>query len=342
MCCFGGKILQMAVSGSVTLLRKTPSLQKTKTMSHARHDHDHDHASGHTHAHAPADFGRAFFIGIALNTGFIVLEVIFGLLGNSTALLADAGHNVSDVLGLVVAWVAATLSNRPPSERYTYGLRNSSILAALFNAMFLLVAIGAIAWEAVQRFVAPQPVASTTVMIVAAVGILVNGLTALLFASGRKGDLNIRGAYLHMLADAGVSAAVVAAGGVIALTGWLWLDPAASLFICIVIFWGTWSLLRDSLAMSLAAVPVAIIPARVRQFLEQQPGVSEVHDLHIWPISTTSTALTCHLVMPQGHPGDTFLNTICHELEHDFNIEHATIQIEVQGHACKLAPNTVV
>jgi cobalt-zinc-cadmium efflux system protein len=303
-------------------------------MSHDHHDHDH--------THAPVDFGRAFIVGMALNTTFIVIEVAFGLLGNSTALVADAGHNVSDVLGLLVAWVAATLSARPPSERYTYGLRNSSILAALFNAMFLLVAIGAIAWEAIQRFFAPEPVASTTVMIVAGVGILVNGATAMLFASGRKGDINIRGAYLHMMADAGVSAAVVVAGLVIAFTGWQWLDPAASLLICVVIFWSTWGLLRDSIAMSLAAVPVSIDPGRVALFLEQQKGVTEVHDLHIWPISTTTTALTCHLVMPKGHPGDSFLSSLCHELEHDFGIGHATVQIELSGAECKLAPATVV
>jgi cobalt-zinc-cadmium efflux system protein len=267
--------------------------------------HDHNHAHGPDgHIHAPANFGPAFAIGISLNTAFVIVEGIFGYASNSMALVADAGHNLSDVLGLVVAWVAVILSNRAPSPRFTYGLRGSSILAALFNAVFLLVAVGAIGWEAIQRLLHPEPVAGVTVMVVAAVGILINGITAWLFASGSKGDLNIRGAYLHMAADAAVSMGVVVAGLVILITGWTWLDAATSLAISAVIVWGTWGLLRDSAAMSMSAVPPGIDPAAVRGHLEKCAGVTQVHDLHIWPMSTTEVALTCHLVIPAGQPGD--------------------------------------
>jgi cobalt-zinc-cadmium efflux system protein len=294
-------------------------------MQH-QHSHAHEH-SGHTHV--PPDFGRAFAIGVALNSLFVGVEVVFGLISNSTALLADAAHNLSDILGLLIAWGAAALTKRPPSARFTYGLRSSSILAALFNAMFLLVAVGGIAWEAVHRLTAPQPVASVTIMIVAAIGILINGFTAWLFMSGRKSDINIEGAFLHMAADAAVSAGVVAAGAVILMTGWLWLDPMASLLICAVILWSTWTLLARSIRMSLDAVPDTIDPRKVRAYLAGLPGVSDVHDLHIWPISTTNTALTCHLVISGGHPGDGFLAKIAHELDHRFSIDHPTIQIEV-------------
>lgn len=288
--------------------------------------HTHDHAG---HSHAPKDFGRAFAIGVTLNTLFVIVEAIFGFIGNSTALLADAAHNLSDVLGLLIAWGAAALTRRPPSERFTYGFRSSSILAALFNAMFLLVAVGAIGWEALHRFAAPQPVASQTIMVVAAIGILINGFTAWLFVSGRKSDINIEGAFLHMAADAAVSAGVVIAGAAILFTGWLWLDPLTSLGICAVILWSTWTLLTRSLRMSLDAVPDTIDPQAVRTYLAGLPGVSDVHDLHIWPISTTNTALTCHLVMTGGHPGDSFLETLAHDLDHRFSIDHATVQIEV-------------
>src|SRR4051812_31549214 len=237
---------------------------------HGHHSHAHSHAHGHGgHVHAPASFGRAFAIGIALNSAFVVVEAVYGYSSGSMALVADAGHNLSDVLGLVAAWTAAILSKRAPTPRFTYGLRGSSILAALFNAVFLLVAVGAIAWEAVLRLISPEPVASVTVMVVAAIGIAINGVTAWLFASGRKGDLNIRGAYLHMVADAAVSAGVVLAGLVILYTGWNWLDPAVSLAISAVIVWGTWGLLRDSTAMSLSAVPRGIDPRAVRDYLEQ-------------------------------------------------------------------------
>jgi cobalt-zinc-cadmium efflux system protein len=305
--------------------------------------HNHDHTGGHGHSHAPANFGTAFAIGIALNLGFVLIEGGYGVVSNSMALLADAGHNLSDVLGLLVAWGASILVKRPPSKQYTYGLRGSSILAALFNAIFLLLALGAIAWEAVQRFGSPEPVAAKTVMIVAAIGIVVNGVTAWLFASGAKNDINIRGAFLHMAADAAVSAGVVIAGLVILYTGWLWLDPLVSLIIVVVIVWGTWSLLRDSLAMSMSAVPPGIDAPAVQKYLHGVDGVAALHDLHIWPMSTTEVALTVHLVIPQGHPGDAVLLEICHKLEHDFKIGHATIQIETSEVThCALAPEHVV
>jgi cobalt-zinc-cadmium efflux system protein len=305
-------------------------------------DHDHSHHHGPGHAHAPASFGRAFAIGIGLNTAFVLIEAGYGIASNSVALLADAGHNLSDVLGLVVAWVAQVLTKRPPSTRYTYGLRGSSILAALFNAACLLVAVGAIGWESILRLFHPEPVAGKTVIVVAAIGIAINGFTAYLFASGRKGDLNIRGAYLHMVADAAVSAGVVVAGIVILWTGWLWLDPVVSLVIVAVIVWGTWGLLRDSLAMSLGAVPREIEPGAVLGFLRAQAGVADVHDLHIWPLSTTETALTAHLVMPAGHPGDAFILGLAEELRRGHGIGHVTLQVERDGKACPLAPEHVV
>ena len=322
-------------------------------MSHDRHNshdhdhdrdvHDHDHHGGHGHVHAPAGFGKAFAIGIALNAGFVVLEVVYGLLSNSVALLADAGHNMSDVLGLGVAWSAAVLSKRAPTQRFTYGLGGTSILAALFNASFLLVIIGGLSWEAIGRFGDPQPVAGKTVMIVAAIGILINGVCAWLFASGRKGDLNIRGAFTHMAADALVSVGVVIAGLVILLTGWLWLDPAASLTINAIIIWGTWGLLRDSVTMSLNAVPAGLELQKVGAFLSAATGVQEIHDLHIWAMSTTETALTAHLVMPGGHPGDSFLVDLCEQLNERFGIGHATLQVETDPQTvCPLEPDHVV
>jgi cobalt-zinc-cadmium efflux system protein len=309
------------------------------------HDHDHDHR-GHSHmghVHAPASFGEAFAIGLVLNLTYVIIEAAYGFISNSVALLADAGHNLGDVLGLVVAWIATVLVKRAPSARFTYGLRGSSILAALFNAVFLLLTVGAISWEAIQRLGNPEPVSGATVMVVAAIGILVNGVTAWLFASGRKGDLNVRAAFLHMAADALVSAGVVVAGLVILVTGWLWLDPIVSLAINAVIVWGTWGLLRDSVGMSMAAVPPQIDPAAVRSLLERSPDVASLHDLHIWPMSTTEIALTCHLVMPQGHPGDAFIHGLAQELALRFKINHATVQIEVDQHlACALAPDDVV
>lgn len=305
-------------------------------MAHDHH-HGHAHAPGGHHSHAPADFGRAFAIGIALNAVFVAAEAGFGLWSNSVALLADAGHNLSDVLGLVVAWGASALGKRKPSARFTYGWKSSSILAALTNALLLLVAIAAIVWEATQRLLHPEPVATGTVMAVAALGILINGATAWLFASGRKGDLNVRGAFVHMAADALVSLAVVIAGALIWATGTLWLDPAFSLIVAAVIFWSTWGLLRDSLALALAAVPAHVDIAAVRGFLAGWPGVTNVHDLHVWAMSTTEAALSAHLVMPAGHPGDAMLREIAAELAHDFGIRHATVQIETETDgACAL------
>lgn len=307
------------------------------------HAHDHGHSHGHGHAHAPADFGRAFLIGTVLNVGFVIVEAGYGIAANSMALVADAGHNLSDVLGLLVAWGAVSMSRRRPSEYYTYGLGRSSILAALFNAVFLLVAVGAIAVEAVRRLADPQPVAGYTVMIVAAIGILINGATALLFASGRKDDINIRGAFLHMVSDAALSAAVVVAGFVVLRTGWLWLDPLTSLVIVAVILIGTWQLLRDSVTMALDRVPPGIAPDKVETALAGLPGVTRVHDLHIWPMSTTQVALTCHLVMPTGCPGDPFLHDARDMLHHRFRIAHVTIQVEQdEDEACPQAPAEVL
>lgn len=305
------------------------------------HDHGHDH--GHRHHHAPKDFGRAFALGAALNIGFVAIETIYGVLSGSMALLADAGHNLSDVLGLLAAWGAAVLAKRAPSARFTYGLRSSSILAALGNAILLLLAVGAIAWEALRRLAEPEPVAAISVMIVAAIGILINGVTAWLFHSGGRNDINIRGAYLHMLADALVSLGVVVAGLLILLTGWSWIDPLASLIIVAIIVWGTWSLLRQSAGMALHGVPDGIDPSAVKSLLLAQPGVTGVHDLHIWPMSTTEIAMTCHLRMPSGHPGDAFLAKLAHDLQHEFAIPHATIQIETsETGVCALEPDHVV
>ena len=287
--------------------------------------------------------GRAFLVGIALNAGFVVAEVAFGLAGHSVALLADAGHNLSDVLGLVVAGGAHALTRRAPTGRYTYGFGSSSILAALFNAVFLLMVIGGLSWEAITRFAHPEPVAAWTVMGVAAAGIAVNGICAWLFAAGQRGDLNLRGAFAHMLADAVVSAGVVAAGLVILLTGWSWVDPAVSLAVNAVIVYGTWSLLRDSARLAMDGVPPGIEPGAVRRYLAERPGVAGLHDLHIWPTSTTDTALTAHLVMPGGHPGDAALMACCAGLRERFGIGHATLQIEVdEGTVCALAPDSVV
>jgi cobalt-zinc-cadmium efflux system protein len=296
------------------------------------------------HAHAQLDYGRAFAIGIALNLVYVVGEAIAGVLSGSLALLADAGHNLTDVLSLSLSWGAAVLSRRRPSGRFTYGLRSSSILAALANAIILLLVTGGIAWEALERISHPVPVASTIVIWVAAAGILVNGVTALLFASGSQRDLNLKSAFLHMAADTLVTATVVAAGIAIALTGWLWFDPVVSLVVSAVIVVGTWSLMKSAIGLALDAVPEGIDAAAVRAHLLGTPGVTGLHDLHIWGMSTTETALTCHLVMPDGHPGDAMLNGIAHQLHHRFGIHHATIQIELADteEACVLTPEHVV
>lgn len=300
-------------------------------------------SEGHSHNHAPTDFGRAFALGTLLNVGFVIAEVLYGISAKSMALIADAGHNLSDVLGLLIAWGAAVLSRRSPTERYTYGFRSSSILAALLNALFLLVAITVIAVEAIHRFSQPAPVAGTTVMIVAGIGIVINGATAMLFMSGRKGDLNIRGAFLHMAADAAVSAGVVVAGLAIYKTGLAWIDPVVSLIIVLVIAVSTWGLMKDSIKLSLHGVPEAIDTDAVRTFLLGQEKVEGLHDLHIWPMSTTETALTVHLFIPSGYPGDEFARGLADDLRHKFSIEHTTIQIETSEHTdCSLKPEQKV
>ena len=293
------------------------------------HDHDHDHGDhhhGHGHVHALPDNARAFAIGVALNFGFVIAEVVFGVASHSIALLSDAGHNLSDVFGLLLAWGATHLAKSLPTRRRTYGWRRASILAALTNAIILLVVIGGIIWEAIKRFAHPEIVAGATVMWVAAAGVVINTLTALLFMAGRHKDLNIKGAFLHMASDAVVSLGVVFAGLIILKTGWHWLDPAMSLVISAVIIYGTWGLLRESLNLSMDAVPENIDPQAVEKFLAAQPGVASVHDLHIWAMSTTENALTVHLVIPKGLPSDDFLHEVAHELEEKFEIGHTTIQ----------------
>jgi cobalt-zinc-cadmium efflux system protein len=308
------------------------------------HKGGHDHGQGGSHSHGPASFGKAFAIGVALNLSFVLAEWLFGLVAHSLALLADAAHNLGDVLGLLLAWGAMHLSQREPDERYTYGLRGTSILAALINAIGLLLITGGLAWEAIHRLSEPQPVAGGIVIAVALAGVLVNGITAWLFMSGSDKDLNVRGAYLHMAADAAVSLAVAVGGGVVLFSGWLWLDPVLTLAVALVIVWTTWDLLKQSVRLALQAVPESIDSAEVRGYLAALPGVSQVHDLHIWAMSTTENALTAHLVIPGGHPGDDFLHTACHEIEHRFGIHHTTLQIELAdtSRSCVLAPDRVV
>lgn len=309
--------------------------------------HHHGHHHGHHH-HGPADragagHGPAFALAVGLNLAFVATEVVAGLASGSVALLADAGHNLGDVLSLLLAWGASVLSTRPPSARFTYGLKSSSILAALGNAALLWAALGAITLETVRRFADPAPVEGTTMIVVAAAGIVVNGLSALLFARGRKHDLNLRAAFQHLVADAAVSAGVVVAGVLVVATRATWIDPVTSLVITAVIAVGSWSLLRDAVKMGLLGVPDGIEVAAVRAFLADRPGVAAVHDLHIWPMSTTETALTAHLVMPDGHPGDTFLHALAHDLDHAFGIGHATVQVEtLPGGDCALSPDSVI
>jgi len=308
------------------------------------HGHAHDHGHGHHHgvARPPANTGPAFAIAVGLNLAFVLIEAGVAVVHGSMALLADAGHNLSDVLSLLLAWGASVLAKRPPSQRFTYGLKSSSILAALGNAALLWVALGAILIETLRRFAEPEPVAGGMMMVVAIVGIAINGVSAMLFARGRKHDLNLRAAFQHLLADAAVSAGVVVAGGLILWTGRTWIDPVASLLITAVIAAGSWELLRDSVSHGLLAVPDGIALADVRAFLDGQDGVVAVHDLHVWPMSTTETALTAHLVMPAGHPGDAFLHRLTHDLHDRFGIGHATVQIEAGMADCHLEPDTVV
>ena len=312
-------------------------MQNTQPDSDRAPNHE-DHEGGHHHGglghrHAPADFGRAFAVGTALNLGYVGVQMVFGFLAHSLALLADAGHNLGDVLGLLLAWWASRLVKARPTQRHTYGLGRSSILAALANSIFLLVAVGGITWEAIRRFGNPGPVAGGVVMWVAAIGIVINGVTAMLFMHGRKDDLNVKGAFLHMAADAAVSAGVVVAGFAILVTGWLWIDPVASLVVNAVIVRGTWGLLRDSIDLALDAVPAGIDAAAVRRRLESIPGIAGVHHLHIWALSTTETALTVHLVRPGAELDDHLLAQICEDLRDRFGIAHTTIQWEQGGAA---------
>ena len=324
-------------------------------MVHA-HRHAHHHpghtAAGHAHAghphaghsHGAAAYGRAFAIGIGLNLAYVAVEAGYGIAAGSLALLADAGHNLGDVLGLALSWGAAMLGRRQPSGRFTYGLRSSSILAALANAIILLLVTGGIAWEAVLRLAHPSAVAGGVVAWVATVGIVINGATALLFASGRRHDINVRAAFLHLAGDALVTAGVVAAGLLIAVTGAQWLDPAVCLLVATVIVYGTWGVIKEAMGLALDAVPDAVDAAAVRDYLRGLPGVAALHDLHIWGMSTTETALTCHLVMPNGHPGDAALTAVARELEQSFRIQHTTIQIELADteDICVLTPESVV
>jgi cobalt-zinc-cadmium efflux system protein len=300
-------------------------------MTHSHHHH-------HSHEHGVTNYNRAFIIGTALNVGFVLVEGGFGFWTQSLALLADAGHNLSDVLGLLLAWGASFLATLPPTKRYTYGFRRSSILAAFLNSVVLLLAMGGLAWEGVQRLSQPDPISGTTIIIVAGVGVVINTLTALLFMSGRKADINLKGAFLHMAADALVSLGVVLAGIVIITTGWLWFDPVISLIIVVVVVISTWQLFKDSLNLSLDAVPPQIEPLAVKTFLSELAEVTQVHDLHIWAMSTTETALTAHLVIPGGHPGDDFLVCISEQLHDQFGIEHSTIQVEINDSeaSCRL------
>ncbi len=301
----------------------------------------HDHAAEHTGSHA---FGLPFAVGIALNAAYVLIEAAAGFAIHSVALLADAGHNLGDVIALSAAWLAAWLGTRTPTGQYTYGLRRASILAALANAIILLVVTGGIGWAAIERLITPEPTGGGTIIVVAVAGIVVNGVTALLFMSGRGQDLNIRAAFMHMAADASLAAGVAIAGAVILLTGWLRVDPAVSLGISVVIVVSTWGLLRESVNYSLDAVPPGINQKQVSLYLSSLPGVVEVHDLHIWGMSTTETALTAHLVRMDARDDDDLLHRITHEVRERFNICHATVQLETpeHAHACELRPDHVV
>jgi cobalt-zinc-cadmium efflux system protein len=308
---------------------------------HNHHDH-HGHDAAIGHVHAPANFGVAFAIATILNFALVAAQVFYGVAANSMALIADAGHNFADAVGLLIAWGAHALAHTAPTRRFTYGFRSVSILSALLNGAVLLVATGAIAWEAIQRLAEPGEVHGLLVIVVAAAGILINGVSAWLLAKGQRGDLNIRGAFLHLIGDAAVSAGVVLAGVVILYTRWNWIDPVASLVVSAVIVGAAWGLLAEAAKLSVAAVPAGIEPDAVKHFLEHLPGVTAVHDLHIWAMSTSETALTAHLVMPQGHEGDEFLLKVCNSLQNQFKIGHSTLQVERDAVACKLAPDHVV
>jgi len=311
---------------------------------HASQEHGHDHSGAGGHSHAPVFFSKAFAIGATLNAFFVATQIFYGLTAHSVALLADAVHNLGDVLGLLLAWAAATLARRGPTLARTYGYGRGTILASLTNAVILLLGCGAIAAEAVGRFNNPQPVAGNVVMWVAAVGIIVNGATALMFMKGRQGDLNVRGAFFHMASDAVVSAGVVVAGLLIQFTGWLWLDPATSLAIVAVITIGTWGLLQDSLHLAMDAVPEGVDLEKVASMLRRLPGVIEVHDLHVWGLSTTENALTAHLVRAYSDDGSAVIQQACEELRAHHGIGHATLQLETAAGAadCELRPAEIV
>ena len=299
------------------------------------HAHAHSHSHYDAHDDGTARFGRAFALATVLNLALVAVQVGYGVAAHSVALLADAGHNFGDAVGLLMAWGAHALGQVRATERFTYGFRSASIMSALTNAVLLLVGTGAIAWEAIRRLGSPEPSSGMTMMLVAAAGIAINGLSAWLLVAGSKGDLNIRSAFLHLLADAIVSAGVVVAGAVILWTGSTWVDPVASLGISAVIIWGTWTLLKESFRLSMAGVPAGIAIAEVRRHLEAIPGVTKVHHLHVWAMSTTENALTAHLVFPKGHPGDAFLVEVGHDLGHRFGIQHPTLQIEIgDGEDC--------
>ncbi|CAE6700876.1 Zinc transporter ZitB [Paraburkholderia domus] len=315
--------------------------------SQAGHNHSHSHSRSarghaghsHTHAHAPvAGHGRAFALAVALNVAIVVVQAVYGVIAHSTALLADAGHNLSDVLGLLLAWGATWLAARRPSARYTFGYGSSSILASLANAGLLLFACGVIVAEAIGRLMNPAPVAGLVVFVVATVGVVVNGFSAWLFMRGQKDDLNLRGAFLHMAADAAISAAVAISGLVILYTSWTWLDPVMSLLVVAVVVVGTWGLLRDSVRMALDAVPPGVDLQNIRDYLAEQPGVTDVHDLHVWALSTTGNALSAHLVMPAGHPGDESIDGIVVTLRERFSMQHATLQVDLgtTEHRCAM------
>lgn len=320
-------------------------------MTGCNHDHSHDHGHSHGylhghhgHHHGPANYNRAFAIGVSLNIGFVIVEALYGLSANSVALLADAGHNLSDVLGLILAWAAALMTNRPASKNHTYGFGRSTILASLTNAVTLLIVVGIIAWGAIGRLYNPVPIETGVVIWVAMIGIFINGFTAVLFLRGRKEDINIQGAFLHMAADALISLGVVIGGFVMALTGWLWVDPVLSLVIAMIIALGTFGLFRDSLNLALDAVPGNINHHEIEKFLLGLPGVTAVHDLHIWPLSTTSIAMTAHIVRPGNATDDAWVNNVSNQLQEKFKINHTTLQVEMDvcNHACKPESNEVI
>ena len=329
---------QEAPSGLEKLSAHQDQHQHQHQRQNQRQHQQHSHSHGHSDVAKLSQNGRAFAIAIALNCVFVAVEFFYGYLANSTALMADAGHNLADVLSLVVAWSAVVLARKAPTHQFTYGLGSSTILAALGNAILLLVAAGAIGWEAVQRLFDPPTVHGQTVMVVAGVGIVINSFSAWLFMKGSQSDLNLRAAFLHMAADAAVSVGVVAGGVAIIYSGWNWIDPLISIGIVGVIVWGSWEVLTESMRLALNAVPRGISPQKILDFLRAYPQVSDVHDLHIWAMSTTENALTVHLVMPEGYPGDAVLDDITQSLLQNHGIQHATIQVE-QGstdHACVL------